>query len=205
MSLTPSSPEQQRALALAALTQVAYLVESIAQEGRCERIAFEQSMDAFFDTNYIQQRDFSIGNQQTQQLLQGNDIKYAKHILTYSATLIAIEKKLAKQTDMLNHIAQGMQRINKQAQYFDRAYHDNVLAAIAHLYGETISQLKPRVMVRGKPEHLKQQRNTEQVRCLLFSGIRAAWVWRTNGGHTLRLLFGRKNIINQLKHNTTHG
>jgi len=191
--------EKQRALALAALTQAAYLVESIAQEGRCERTCFEQSIDAFFDTDYTQNRDFSIGSAKTCQLLQGTDINHAKHILAHSATLISIEKKLHKQPDILQHIAEGMQCVQKQAKYFDNPYHDNVLSAIAHLYGETISQLNPRVIVRGKPEHLKQQRNTEKVRCLLFSGIRAAWVWRTNGGNAMRLLFGRKKIIQQLK------
>ncbi|MDQ6990008.1 MAG: DUF489 family protein [Mariprofundaceae bacterium] len=192
-------PEQQRALALAALTQVAYLVESIAQEGRCERSSFEQSMDAFLDSDYLQQRDFTTGSSKTRQLLQGSEIKHAKHILSHCATLINIEKKLNKQADMLQYIAQEMQNIHKKVHYFASPYHDNVYAAIAHLYGETISQLKPRVIVRGKPEHLKQKHHTEQIRCLLFSGIRAAWVWRTHGGNTLRLIFERKKIIQQLK------
>ncbi|MDX8382548.1 MAG: DUF489 family protein [Ghiorsea sp.] len=197
-TITRSQREKQRALALAAITQAAALVEAIAQEGKCERSAFEQSMDALLSPDYLGERSFSFGSSKACQLLQGNEIPFAKHILAHSATLISIEKKLAKQSEALQHIAQGMDKIHKQIQYFDNPYHDNAIAAIAHLYGESISQLNPRVIVRGKPEYLKQPRNTEQVRCLLFSGVRAAWVWRTNGGNALRLLLGRKGMVKQL-------
>jgi len=191
--------EMQRTLSLAALTQAACLVESIAQEGKCDSSHFEQNLDALLDDDYIKDRHFSMGCTKLHQLLTGRDINHAKHILAHTATLMAIEKKLAKQPDLLKHIAHDMKRIHKQAAYFDNAYHENVLASIAHTYGETVSSINPRVIVRGKPEHLSQKQHTEKVRCLLFSGIRAAWVWRTSGGNAMRLIFGRKKIIRQLE------
>ncbi len=197
--ITSGQREKQRALALAALTQVTHLVESIAQSGKCDSLYFEQCMDALLDDNYINNRDFSLGKGKAIRLLQGNEITYAKQILAHTASLISIEKKLSKQPEILAHIGQDMTRIHKQIQYFNSPYHPNVTSAIAHLYGETISNINPRIIVRGKAEYLKQVQNTERVRCLLFSGIRAAWVWRSNGGNTLRLLFGRKGLIKQLK------
>ncbi|MDX8387950.1 MAG: DUF489 family protein [Ghiorsea sp.] len=197
-AITHEQREKQRALALAALTQTAYMVESIAQEGKCEHLHFEQLMDALLDSNYTEKRQFPFGSHKAKQLLLGKNIKHAKHILSHTASLIAIEKKLSKQPETLGEIADGMKRVQRQTHYFDSPYHENVCASVAHLYGETISPIKPRIIVRGKPEYLNQKRHTEQIRCLLFSGIRAAWVWRTNGGNTLRLLFGRKRLINQL-------
>ncbi len=190
---------KQRALALAALTQVAHLVESIAQEGKCEQPYFNCCVDALLHEHFTQGCAFVTGAIKAKRLLQGQEVPHAKRILTHTSSLIAIEKRLAKQPENLSNIAQGMQRIHKQVQYFNSPYHPNVLAAIAHLYGENISNLKPKMIIRGKPEHLKQLQNTEKIRCLLFTGIRAAWVWRTNGGNTLRLIFGRKKIIQQLE------
>ena len=196
--ITSEQREKQRSLAFAALTQVAYLVESIAQEGKCESTHFKTSIQALLDDNYLADREFSLGRIKAKQLLQGLEIKHVKHMIAHTSTLIAIEKKLVSKPKVLATIAQGMSRIHKQNQYFGDPCHENIISALAHLYGETISTINPRVIVRGKPEHLKQKHHTEQVRCLLFSGVRAAWVWRTNGGHSMRLFFGRKDIIKQL-------
>ncbi len=199
--ITREQREKQRALALAALTQITYLVESIAQTGTCDTARYEECIDALLADDYIADRSFSLGRAKVQRLLQGQEIAHAKHVLAHTATLISIEKKLSTQPGTLADIAAGMSRIHKQIQYFNSPYHHNVYAGLAHLYGETISTINPRVIIRGKPEHLKQAHNTEKVRCLLFSGIRAAWVWRTHGGSTMHLLFGRKKLIKQLESN----
>lgn len=191
--------EKQRTLALAALTQACALIETIAQEGKCDHAQFACCMDAFFDETYIGERAFFTGAVKAKRLLQGHEVPYAKHILTHSATLLTLEKKLSKQAHKLHQISEGVQRIEKQIQYFNDPYHGNILSATAHLYGETISEMKPRLIVRGKPEHLQQVHNTEKIRCLLFSGIRAAWVWRTHGGNTLRLVFGRRVLVKRLE------
>ena len=199
-SLTPKQQrEKQRALTLSALTQVSCLVETIAQEGKHEAQHFNCCMDALLHESYMQGCSFMAGAIKAKRLLQGQDIPHAKRIMGHTAALIAIEKKLAKQPDKLAAIATGMQRIQKQIEYFNDPYHGNIISAIAHLYGETISDIHPRIIIRGKPEYLKQSQNTERIRCLLFSGIRAAWVWRTNGGNAFHLLLGRRKIIQQLE------
>jgi len=190
--------EKQRALALAALTQVSSLIESIAQEGKCEHTKFACCMDAFFDPTYLGERSFYAGAIQAKRLLQGQDITYAKAILTHSAALITLEKKLAKHPQALQHIEHSLERVEKQVQYFNDPYHGNIIAAIANLYGETVSQLRPQVIIRGKPEHLIPT-NKEKIRCLLFSGIRAAWIWRINGGNTFRFIIGRKALMRELE------
>ncbi|HIP08071.1 MAG TPA: DUF489 family protein [Mariprofundaceae bacterium] len=190
--------EKQRALALAALTQTTSLIESIAHEGKLEHPRFACCMDAFFDPTYLGDRTFYAGAVQAKRLLQGQNIAHAKGILTLGTALIALEKKLAKQPRHLEHIAQGLQRVERQIKYFNDPYHGNIISAIAQLYGETVSQMTPQVIVRGKTEHLTPA-NKEKIRCLLFSGIRAAWIWRINDGNTFRLIFGRKKLIRELE------
>jgi len=191
--------EKQRALALAALTQTACLITSITQTGKCDPVYFKHCIDALLDDDYTQNCHFSLGSTQAKRLLQGQDITYGKQIVSYAAGMLAVEKKLAKQTSTLQAIGDGMLRIHKQIQFFNDPCHENIIAAIAHLYGDTVSTIKPRIIIRGKPEHLKQTRNTEQIRCLLFSGIRAAWIWRINGGHPFRFFIGRKKLIHTLQ------
>ncbi len=189
---------KQRARALAALTQAVSLIEHIAHDGKLEHLRFACCMDAFFDPTYLGERTFYHGAVQAKRLLQGENIAHAKGILTHSTAIITLEKKLAKQPETLEAIAQGLQRIEKQIQYFNDPYHGNIISAIAHLYGETVSQMQPQVIIRGKSEYLTPT-NKEKIRCLLFSGIRAAWIWRINGGNTFRLLFGRKKLIRELE------
>jgi len=92
-----------------------------------------------------------------------------------------------------------MQRITQQRQYFGDAMHTNIIAAIADLYGETLSTMKPRIIVRGKSEHLSQSCNTERVRTLLMAGLRAAHLWHQHGGGHMSLLLRRKALLRELK------
>jgi high frequency lysogenization protein len=191
--------EKLRALAVSALAQTACLVEMIAQQGKCNRQDFEYCLDALLDDDFVGSRYFPLGSAKAKRLLHGRDITHAQQVLSLTSSLIHVEKKLSKQPEILAKIAQGMTRIHQQAEYFNDPYHPNVIAAIAHLYGETVSTIEPRIIVKGKSDVLRKTENTEQIRCLLFAGIRAACVWRQQGGNTLHLLFGRKKLIRQIE------
>ena len=115
-------------------------------------------------------------------------------MLTYAANLIGLEKQLSRRQEMLSTLADGIERARKQADYFGSPIHDNVIASIAATYGETISRLKPRVIVRGRPEYLRRSGNTDRIRALLLAGIRGAFHWRISGGSHWRLLLGRKGL-----------
>ncbi|MDX8413695.1 MAG: DUF489 family protein, partial [Mariprofundales bacterium] len=123
------------------------------------------------------------------------DAEAAKPLLTYSANLIGIEKQLRHHPDTLAALASGIDRIQKQVDYFGDPAHENIIASIADLYGDTVSLLKPRVVVRGKSEHLRQSHNTNRVRALLLSGLRGAHCWHHAGGNHLRLLLGRSGLL----------
>jgi len=210
MSETPhihanqATAQANRAIALAAVTQAASLVESIARSGSCDHEDLETMINSLFIENtahasatYGGLYHLRAGLHLSSKLLAGTDIEQAKPILTYAAGLMALEKRLSKNKSMLAAIAEGMQRSKKQSDYFGSVTHSSVIAGIADLYGNTISTLKPSIIVRGKPEHLKQSSNTNKVRALLFSGIRAAHLWHQHGGGHFRLLIGRKKLHHQ--------
>ncbi len=199
-----ATAQANRAVALAAVTQAASLVESIARNGSCDSEDFETMIGSLFAENsqhvsaiYGGLYPLRAGLHLSSKLLAGTHIEQAKPILTYAAGMMALEKKLSKNKMMLTTVAEGMQRSKKQSDYFGSVTHTSVIGGIANLYGNTISTLKPSIIVRGKPEHLKQSVNTNKVRALLFSGIRAAHFWHQHGGGHFRLLIGRKKLHHQ--------
>ena len=49
-------------------------------------------------------------------------------------------------------------------------------------YADTLSQLKPRVMVQGNPLQLAQSSVVAQIRAALLAAVRSAVLWRQLGG-----------------------
>ncbi|MCK8515709.1 high frequency lysogenization protein HflD [Methylonatrum kenyense] len=107
---------------------------------------------------------------------------------------VTIERKLLKRRDMLQTLAQGLDLARSQAEHFGTT-HENVTARLGDLYAETVSTLKPRILVPGKREWLEDPRNARLIRALLLSAIRAATFWRNNGGSRLKLIFSRNRLL----------
>ncbi len=199
----------QRAVALAALTQAVYLVDTIARKGIVDAEDCKVLLDSLFvDTHsgehavcsmYGGVTGLNIGLRRCIELLQGGSLPQSKVLLMYSGGLMRLERRLAKNPAMRQKLADGMKRISNQKQYFGDAMHSNVIAAIADLYGETISNIKPRIIVRGKTEYLSQTANTQRVRALLMAGLRAAHLWHKHGGGHISLLLRRKALLRELE------
>jgi len=203
---------RERVLALAAMIQAVHLVRGIARKGVAERaeihtclssILADSSAKAGPHANHLYKNPLKLrtGLILLQKLLHGetmkNDMDAAKEIIAYCAALMSLEKKLSHDKAMLAKLGEGIGRIDKQREYFGDVLHNNVIAAISGLYGETISTLKPRIIVHGKTEFLSHSNNTNQVRALLLSGIRAAHLWRSHGGGHLQLLLRRRALARE--------
>ncbi|MDX8410450.1 MAG: high frequency lysogenization protein HflD [Mariprofundaceae bacterium] len=195
-----SNDLKQRAIALAGIIQAAYLVQSIARRGTVSEPEMQVLIESLFADEaenaaalYGSVEHVRNGLRIAQTLLSGNAMEQSKELLTYVVQLMALERKLAKHPDMLAHIARGMQHARTQVQHFPHT-HESVLANLADMYGQTVSQLAPRIVVRGKPIYLKQKNNTERVRALLLTGIRAANLWRRHGGRWWHVLIARKRL-----------
>jgi len=192
-----------RVLALAAMVQCAHLVSGIARKGVADAVEIETCISSIFASsgNTPEQMYGDIAKLRTglvtlSRLLQGEDIgkdvQRTKELMAYTAAMMTLERKLARNPAMLKRMAEGMRRIEKQAEYFKGLMHDNVIAAISELYGETISTMKPRIIVRGKSDYLRHSANTNKVRALLLAGIRGAHLWRIHGGSHLQLMLRRR-------------
>lgn len=218
MSSSHYQPLRNRVLALAAMVQTAHLVQGIARKGIADSGELESAINSVLatpdsDGNQTEHPHEIPNNLRTgliilQGLLGGEDmgadIKQAKEVMAYCAAMMSLERKLSRDKIMLGMLGEGIVRIQKQRTYFGSVMHDNVIAAIAGLYGETISNMKPRIIVHGKPVYLGQSNNTNKVRALLLSGIRGAHQWRTNGGSHFQLLLRRRTLAREAQQLLLH-
>jgi high frequency lysogenization protein len=78
--------------------------------------------------------------------------------------------------------------------------HPQVLSALGSLYAETVSHLKPRVLVQGNPHYLGQAAVVAEIRAVLLAGLRSAVLWRQLGGSLWDFILHRKDMVVAIDH-----
>ena len=116
----------------------------------------------------------------------------------YAVTLLALERKLARRSDLLSLISAGLDEISASLVHFPLT-HSNTIARFADLYLKTLSTLSPRVMVSGTQAYLNNPENANRIRALLLGGVRAATLWRQSGGNRLTLLLRRNPLLRETR------
>lgn len=190
-------------LALAGIFQATVQVQRIAREGRVESETFEHSLKSIFvidaettDAVYGGVASLREGLRALVANLSGDAAQRDMEQTRYAITLLHLERKLRARADLLGQIGSGIENARRQAEHFSMT-HENVIANLADLYSRTISTLTPRIMVTGEHGYLNQPDNASRVRALLLAGIRSAVLWRQSGGGRLKLLFRRRQYLDE--------
>lgn len=187
-------------IALSGIFQAAGLIKDLAHTGNAETRYFESSIHSIFVTN---PQNVSEVYGDMNQLRKGIDLMI-KHLelengkdpecLRYVINMLHLHKQLKKQKDMLTVIGKRIDETQHQINHFGE-FHENVIAGLAAIYSDTISQLKPRIQVLGDPQYLKQSYVADKVRALCLAGIRSAMLWGQVGGSRWQILLGRKKLL----------
>ncbi|MDH3713731.1 MAG: high frequency lysogenization protein HflD [Gammaproteobacteria bacterium] len=190
---------RNQVIALSGLFQATQLVKQLAWEGHAELDALEQSLRSVFirdaqDASEVYPSGQGFGLRVLRGQLGGDPQSRDVEVTRYSASLLQLERKLARRGDMRNKIGE---RITAAAGLLSEhpVTHAAVVAQLAAGYQDTISTLSPRVMVNGEHSYLVNEEVAAQIRALLLAGIRAAILWRQCGGSRWRLLFGRSSLM----------
>ncbi len=194
--------ERDRCIALAGIYQAAELASRIARRGELLEGPMEASIgsllkidapsvSAIYDGLAGVRFGLEVMREQLSGASPGNPDPSR-----YVITLMHLERQLAKQPDMLQKLRSGIELAQQRHQHYP-LLHNNLLAQFADLYSETISQLKPRIMVAGDPLHLQNPDQANRIRALLLAGIRSAMLWRQCGGGRFQLLFRRRAFLLQ--------
>ena len=89
---------------------------------------------------------------------------------------------------------QSLIQYSDQAEIFS-PLHDNVIANLADIYSNTVSQILPKIMVSGESNFLNNPANANKIRALLLAGVRSAVLWTQTGGGRWQVLFKRKQFV----------
>lgn len=196
----PDSRMKDRALALAGLAQAAELVVRIAHHGSADAATLEASTDSLFrfdadstDAVYGGAERLRPGLRALASHLQGGK-DHAPAAARIALTVLQVERKLRRRQDLLATIADGLRDIERQRAHLG-ALHPTVLGRLGELYSNTVSQLSPRVLVQGDPQHLSQTAVVAQVRAVLLAAVRSAVLWRQLGGSYWDLALRRRAIV----------
>lgn len=186
-------------IALAGLTQCLHLVQQIAQRGMadepemrtCIRSVLKIDADDVLDV-YGGVAALKTGLTLLDRQL-GNPDRVDPVLSRYAATILFLERKLMQSPQQMAIIANGLRGVAEIAPDFG-LLHEDVLARIAELYQQTISQLKPRVIVTGEERFLRNSNSANSIRSLLLAGIRSGVLWRQCGGNRWKLLLSRGRL-----------
>jgi high frequency lysogenization protein len=195
---------ENRVIALSGIFQAAHLVRQVAQFGREITPAIEASIHSLFKLESESVSDVYGGLEGAAigletfcaQLDAAKRGKRDTEITRYVIAILFLERKVARNTAMMDRIRAGIEAASGQAEYFSET-HANVIGRLADVYQQTISTLKPRIMVTGQHTVLSHPDNANLIRALLLAGIRAAVLWRQIGGRRWQLLFQRRAMLRE--------
>jgi high frequency lysogenization protein len=196
-----------KTIALAGAYQAVKLVHTIANTGTFNERDFETCIYSIFQINIKNTEDAYNGitniktglNTLLEQLGGERNISNPsnqKHVFItkYLISAMILEKLLRKNSPMLDAISSGIIRAKEQTTHFSIT-HENVISNLASLYTQTISTLKPRIMVHGEQVYLSNPVQANRIRALLLSAIRSIVLWRQCNGSRWGLLLNRRKYI----------
>ena len=194
-----SNRYSDRVLALAGLAQALHQVRRIAETGQSEGAAVQAVLDSVFRIDaatpmavYGRAGDIAPGLR----VLRGHLAKEAQDdgLSRLAMAVLQLERRFVREEDTVHAVTRGLEDIAPRAEQNGSA-HPDVLSALGGLYADTISHLKPRVMVQGNPHYLGQAGVVAEIRALLLAAVRSAVLWRQLGGSYWDFLFSRKAMI----------
>ncbi len=189
-----------RVLALAGLVQALKQVRRIAETGQADAGVLSTCLDSVFRIDAASPEDVYGGARNLRPGLlllrdflssQGDDPQLPKLALAVTQ----LERRFVADDEVAGRVHEGILAILPRAQELGSS-HPEVLAALGGLYAETVSQLRPKVMVQGNPHYLGQAGVVAEIRAILLAALRSAVLWRQLGGSVWDL-FLRKRAVQQ--------
>ena len=204
------SAAREQALALAGVAQFALYAHELAAEGVQPSVRIKRALGAIFCTDPKVTEDVfdgiagvTDGRRFLRMQLEGGDARNETRndtrntgvntamVSRYIGQILRLSSRLRRDSESLRKISTAIE----QARLLDETQAPRVLD---ETYQNTISKLRPRIMMRGQQAHLSDAQNAERIRTFLLAAIRCAILWRQAGGSFWRLLLQRGQLADAL-------
>jgi len=195
-----------RVLALAGIAQALQQVRRIAETGHSEASVVRTAMDSVFRIDAESPAAVYGGKASLApglKVLQGyfNNQNRDDALPPLALAVLQLERRFVKEGATVDKVHAGILRAASQAAELGDSAHPDVLTALGGLYADTISQLRPRVMVQGNPHYLGQAGVVAEIRALLLAAVRSAVLWRQLGGNYWDFLFSKRGMVEAIERN----
>jgi len=187
-----------RVLALGGMLQALAQVRRIADTGQSESTQVQVALDSVFridaastEAVYGDAASLRKGLGLLRDYLANESKDQALGKLALA--VLQLERRFVREDAVVTQVLTGLRGLEAPAQRMGSTNPD-VVAGLGSLYADTVSTLRPRVMVQGNPHYLGQAGVVAEIRALLLAALRSAVLWRQSGGNLWDFLFSRKEM-----------
>ena len=189
----------ERVLALAGLVQALKQVRRIADTGQADASILSTALDSVFcidadspESVYGTSAALRPGLLLLREYF-GNENK-DEALPKLALAVLQIERRFVRDGAMTQQVHDGILAAKPDAERLGST-HPEVLAALGKLYADTVSHLRPKVMVQGNPHYLGQTDIVSEIRAVLLASLRSAVLWRQLGGNLFDFLLNRRRMV----------
>ena len=198
MSIFDGPALESRMLALAGQVQALEQVRRIADTGQADAAILATALDSVFRIDADSPAAVYGGEAALRPgllLLRGYFRNETRDELLprLALAVLQLERRFGRDP-MAERVHDGILALAPSAQRLGST-HPDVLAALGSLYSDTVSQLRPRVMVQGNPHYLGQAAVVAEIRAVLLAALRSAVLWRQLGGSLWDFLLRRRDMV----------
>ncbi len=194
---------RDKTLALAGVFQAAKLAQQLARRGHADEEPLEASVRSILITDSINTVSIyggiegaRLGLDTLCEKMSGGTTKSDEfEIARYVLQLVQLSRKLHTDDAMADDIAQRIDRIKNEYSGDNGASRAQLYASLAQLYKDTLSSLRPKIIVQGEHGFLADPEIVNRVRTVLLAGVRSAFLWTQLGGSRWQLMFDRRNQL----------
>ena len=203
-----TEPLFERTMAFAGILQAIGQVQYIARHGESDSEALGASLNTILVTNpestadvYQDKAILDAGYKLILNQLGDSSSKDVE-VTRYLVGILALERKLARSANGMGMLAERINQVHRQLHHF-AITDEQVIANLASIYSDIISNLGPKIQISGNPACLQRPLVQQKIRALLLSAMRSAVLWRQLGGKRRHLVFARKSIVDTARKSLT--
>lgn len=193
-------PLRDQALALAGVAQFARYAHELGAEGKDDPARLENAKRAIFCTDPDAVMDVfgdlsNLGDGLAylrSQLSGQKPDQQAALIARYIGQILRLSGNLRKNDAAMRRIRGAIDRARL-------AEAEDVPAILDDAYRNSISPVKPRIMLHGHPSYLRNDAIQARARTQLMAAVRCAILWRQTGGGFMTLFFRRRALLKALE------
>ena len=184
-------------LSLAAVIQCCILVQRMARTGSVDENNLSRMVKTALildtpapDALYDGTADISRGLRMIADLGAGRPEAAQVDVIRMANSALQLQDTLRSSDLIRDKLGRRLAKLDASGRSIP--YTDELYFSLNDIYTETLSQLKPSIIVNGAEGHLQSAVLVAKVRSALLAAVRNAYLWKQTGGRRWHLLVFRR-------------